>query len=311
MDPSNYDSLSNDAESSAETLYIMLHQEQTTYASRDYLSRSHHLHQELSSETMVSASDRTKLVDWCYDVVDSCEFNRENVAIAMDTVDRFLSIPSEVAKEALEDRRLFQLVAMTALYLAIKTNEQVVLGSCFFAKMSSMYTKQEIESMERAMLNGLCWRLCAPTSIQIAHHILSIILPQVSLDELTWGFLLDEVGYQTQHSVRDYHLTTQRKSTIAVASIFNAVDQIDCENRRAVLRSLIGIVNEDFDPPRKLIAVRNKLQDAVSCDEISLDSDEESASVTSKANEDINHHTSLRDVSLYEDAKKEHDIFQC
>ena len=78
------------------------------------------------------------------------------------------------------------------------------------------YSIHDIEDMELSILQSLSWRIYAPTSIQIAHSILSLILPHhINLRESTWGFILDEVRYQTEHSVRDYYLCIQRPSTVA------------------------------------------------------------------------------------------------
>ena len=91
------------------------------------------------------------------------------------------------------------------------------MSSAFFADMSrGDYSKDDIEDMELNVLQSLSWRINGPTSIQIAHSILSLVLPcHTNLRESTWGFILDEVRYQTEHAVRDYYLCIQRPSTIA------------------------------------------------------------------------------------------------
>ena len=304
MSPTIHESLFKDATSSAETISVMLQQEQTAYAAGDYFYRP-------QQECIVTESDRVKIVDWCYSVVDKCEFDRETVALAMEMVDRFLSIPGPIVQEALSDPRQYQLVAMTALYISIKTNEQVAFGSGYFAEIShGEYTKQDIETMERAMLDGLHWRVCAPTSVQFSHHLLSLVMPQVSLDDRTWGFVLDEVRYQTEHSVRDYYFSIRRKSTVAVAAISNAVDQIDSGDRQSILRALLSIVNEDFASPRELLSARNRLQDSVSGNEALPDEDEDEDDQTSMASEDLSeatnepgqeHRVSIRAVDMYDD----------
>lgn len=279
MSPSIYESLAKHAAASAESLYAMMHQEQTTYKmSCDYL------HPPTSTEPMINESDRVKIVDWCYSVVDQCKFDRETVAISMEMVDRFLSTPSAIARDALRDRKRFQLVAITAMYVAIKTNEQMAFGSGSFAKMSrGIYSKEDIEAMERSMLDGLSWRVCAPTSIQMAHHILSLALPYVDLEETTWAFILDEVRYQTEHAVRDYYFASKRPSTVAVAAIFNTLDQVKPEERQAILRALLSILNEGFDSPRDLFAARNRLMDAVAGNEALSDDD----TVLSEATQEV------------------------
>ena len=86
------------------------------------------------------------------------------------------------------------------------------VSSTFFADMSrGDYSIHDMEDMELSILHSLSWRINGPTSIQIAHSILSLVLPHhTNLRESTWAFILDEVRYQTEHSVRDYYLSIQR-----------------------------------------------------------------------------------------------------
>jgi hypothetical protein len=70
---------------------------------------------------MITAADRMALVDWCYNIVDSCQCPRETVAMTMGMVDAFLSMPSSTADaarasdEALHNQHKFQLLTIAAL----------------------------------------------------------------------------------------------------------------------------------------------------------------------------------------------------
>eukprot|EP01083_Nonionella_stella_P003012 8579_1 len=128
--------------------------------------------------------------------------------------DRFLSKPSRIAKGILHDPKQFHLLIVAALYTAIKTNEQVALGSSSFAAMSrGIYSMKEIEAMELTILRGLSWCIYAPTSIQMAQCILSLVLPHVHLEDSIWSDILDKVKYQTERATRDYYFAAQRRST--------------------------------------------------------------------------------------------------
>ena len=67
------------------------------------------------------------MIAWYHQVLDHCSFSRENGGIAAYLLDMYLSasggIEGEMAVKARVDRREFQLVSMTALFLAIKMNE--------------------------------------------------------------------------------------------------------------------------------------------------------------------------------------------
>ena len=67
------------------------------------------------------------MISWYHQVLDHCSFSRENGGIAAYLLDMYLSPQEgregEAAMKARVDRREFQLVSMTALFLAIKMNE--------------------------------------------------------------------------------------------------------------------------------------------------------------------------------------------
>ena len=78
----------------------------------------------------------------------------------MQMVDRLLSKPGFPVRDYLNDRTQYQLLTMAALYIAIKFNEQVELGSGLFAAMScGVHTAKDIENMELTILQGLEWRI--------------------------------------------------------------------------------------------------------------------------------------------------------
>ena len=140
------------------------------------------------------------------------------------------------------------------------------VSSAFFADMSrGDYSVDDIENMELDILHSLSWRIYAPTSIQIAHGILSLVLPHhIHLKESTWGFILDEVRYQTEHSVRDYYLCIQRPSTIAMAALLNTLNQLNKKVRKAILHTLFSVVKkqQQFDSLDIILIATNRLSEA-------------------------------------------------
>jgi hypothetical protein len=231
------------------------------------LSHEGYLHP--SDPNIISADDRRKLVDWCYAVVDHCQLSRETVASAMDMVDRFLSMPSNsvdaarVSDEALRDESKFQLLTVAALYSSIKVHERVAVSSDLFAEICRQaYTAQEIEDTERILLSGLSWRCHAPTAHQIGLSILSLLLPYVDIPEVTWGFLIDEMKYLTELAVRDYYFSTQRRSTIALAAIFNVIRDMSTKERQEILGAFLCVIMDcfEFDHSKHIAAARTRLQ---------------------------------------------------
>ena len=266
MQSNIYETLSRDTVAVAESLSVMINKEQAIYRISDYLLP---LVSSSCSSSAITESDRTQIVDWCYSVVDLVEFERETVMVAMGIVDRFLSKPSSSTTYFLQDRVQFQLLSLTALYIAIKTNELQAFGSDLVAAVSNgLYSVKDVEAMELTILQGLEWRIFAPTSIQLAHQILSLLLPHVRLEESMWYYILDEVRYQAKNALRDYHLSIERPSTVAMAAILNSLDRVvDSQDLQAILRTLLTIIkNGDFASTGRILSASVRLQRVITED---------------------------------------------
>ena len=190
-------------------------------------------------------------------------------------VDRFISVSvgpaalwdakSDTAKageKAMRSRRLFQLLALAALYSSIKRVHGISSSDLLTDIISycDVYSKEEIETMERTLLKGLSWRYSTHTPYQVGYSIFSLLVPHVNLPEDAWCFLLDEIKHQTEHAVRDYYFSTQRPSTIALAAIFNAVECIAPNYQNAVGACVRRIVETyEFDQESIITMSRNRL----------------------------------------------------
>ncbi|KAL7531977.1 hypothetical protein ACHAXR_004348 [Thalassiosira sp. AJA248-18] len=244
-----YDCLIQDTSSAVDSFLVLLQKEQRCNC--------------FKQNSLVTESDRMKMVDWCYKIAEISQSDSENVSMAMQMVDRFLSKSSGSTQVYLNDRSRFQLLVITALYIAIKVNDSMALGSDVVSEMSGMYSVQEIEAMELTILQVLDWRIFAPTSIQMAHNILSLLLPHVTLEESMWGLILEEVRYQTEYAVRDYYFSTQLPSTVALAAIFNALDRFDSNVSQSILlalQALLFVMDERFAPPPEVFAAKDRLK---------------------------------------------------
>ena len=247
----------------AESLSVMMNKERTIYRKRDYLNDS----SSTVKGVRLDEEDRTKMVDWCYNVVDSCQLERESVAIAMEMVDRFLSNKtSATAMDVRHDRIQFQLLTLTALYVSIKINMKVALGSDFFSCISrELYPVKDIEAMELKLLKELSWCISAPTCVQMAHHIIALLSMHVTFDEAMWANILNEVEYQAECAVRDYYFVSQRPSTVAMAAIFNTLDRFEKHESQDIIHAVLSVMKtvEEFESIEVILATRSKLHSLV------------------------------------------------
>jgi hypothetical protein len=153
-----------------ERLETLLHVEDTSYRTLDYLSPSYQqsLQQQYqidpssfdlqsaftttnsstssSSQSGINEVWREKICEWSYQVIDHFDFSREIASISIHYLDRFLATTPV-------NKKLFQLVAMTALYLAIKIYEPGNLSMKSMIELSrGFFSPSQMEEMEMAIL---------------------------------------------------------------------------------------------------------------------------------------------------------------
>ena len=87
----------------------------------DYLCQTY---LELSADDTEIDVDacRSKMCQWIYQVVDCTRLQRETAAVAVSYLDRFMCTTSSSAYKARYDRKEYQLVALTSLYLHSNKN---------------------------------------------------------------------------------------------------------------------------------------------------------------------------------------------
>lgn len=252
MTPSESDSASLQSSSAmsigevADRLKVMQRQECTSYKSRDYIDdsssssscsppprrrrrRQDEELQERKRDHNIDRDCRAKMSEWCYQVSDFCKFQRETVAIGMNYLDRFLATSSPRAQRALRDKKEFQLVAMTTLYIAIKLFEPLAMDAGLLSQIShGCYTESEIVEMEQVILKSLAWRMNGPTTHAFLNHIMALLPSSAyGYDESTAMSLLDISKFQAEIAVTDYDLSLQKPSTVALAAILNSIEGIE------------------------------------------------------------------------------------
>ena len=251
-----------------DALHAMMEQD-ITHTCRDYLNDGDCISEDevLTSDDHVSESsqkltveDRAQIVDWCYSLIDLCQLARSNVVMAMSIADRFMSNPNGLLvsqftpysfspQEIMYDRTMFQLLAVSALYTTIKINEQVIFSAENFADATQgVYTAEEIEAMERTILECLAWKVSAPTALEVGCTVLELMTPQVQdvidVNNDLMGSIIDDFAFQTECAVRDYHLvTTERTSTIAIMALLNAIKYNENTSKAAQQRFLNALSN--------------------------------------------------------------------
>mmetsp|Transcript_21291 Transcript_21291/g.25349 ORF Transcript_21291/g.25349 Transcript_21291/m.25349 type:complete len:320 (+) Transcript_21291:33-992(+) len=266
-----------------ERIAAMCRQEQTHYTCANYLSSEYQLEQtrNLPSSSLIftsltkysRASDisssgssssgglneiwREKICEWSYQVVDHFDFNREIVAISLSYLDRFLATRQV-------NKKIFQLAAMTTLYLAIKLFETGTLQMTSLIELSRGYfTVEHIAVMEATILRSLSWHVHPPTTLAITRHLIQL-LPNECERSLRHD-IMELSRFLSELSVCDYYFVTRKPSSIAIASLMNAIDGIDhhrlsAKQRLEFINNISSISHLDCYSD-EVVECRNRLQD--------------------------------------------------
>jgi len=215
---------SNEETSDSESiLKVMTRQEENFYTIDDYFRKS----PTHSSEDIhpVDADARQRIAKWCTGVIEAFNCQTEIAEIAMSCLDRFVS--TENGKTILLDRSEYQLAALTALYTSVKIHNSTALSPVLMAQLSRhQYNENEIEVMERRMLDAIQWRVNPPTAMAFARAYLDMSPVWKGLDAHTQDIILELVHCQINLSIVNFELSTSKASHIAIASLLNATKSI-------------------------------------------------------------------------------------
>ncbi len=226
---------------------VLRKQEETTYKCIDYLSQDFQQCQAMQEESMqnclgrvrpdatfMNETWRDKICEWAYNIVDYFNYDRELVFICMNYLDRY-------AMKRRVDTKTYQLAAITALFLVVKTYEprssSRMLDVSSLAKLSqSTFSEETIIAMEMELLQMLQWNLYPPTAYTFATHLNKMLFdithdledcpkPSSSVNEE----VTELTRFLTELSVCDYFFVTHLPSTVGIASLLNAIDVVGHE----------------------------------------------------------------------------------
>jgi len=191
---------------------------------------------EQQQQPSITPVSRAKIVQWLYDCVDYLELSRECVAVAAGYVDRFMSSSSKVVAEARNDATVYQLVAVSAIFLAAKQDSNFAVGAVdadILTKVShGSYSVDEILTMENALLGALDWRLCDPTASGMASHLIALLARRQRRSDDRLSSVVDFARLQIELSVADYETSVlHRPSEVALAAVLNSMELLDFTSR--------------------------------------------------------------------------------
>ena len=168
----------------------------------------------------VDMSCRKAMVDWCFQVADTLQFNHETVGLAMSFLDRYLSSRRGRSHEALACRKKFQLASITCFYTAVKTYEPVEIGVNLLVKMCrGFYSEADIISMESDILFALDWRVSAPTPMDFVRQFAELLPAKSS------SFINQNAECYMDKVTKDMNSSFFRPSVIGAGCMISTLSQ--------------------------------------------------------------------------------------
>ena len=217
-------------------------------------------------QNRINVACRSSMMQWMQTVVSFIGFEPETVEIAMSYLDRFLQTPQ--GQDATECRTIFQLCAMTALYVAVKINCAEALTPKLLAELSQgSFEADQFETMEQLMLSALEWRVNPPTGASFVRETFEILPESLFADEEIRQTVLDTAQVQVDWALGDYELVTVKKSVVAFAAVANSLERqgIRVFNLQQFLESTLESSNScslDFDM-KEVSLIRKALCEAL------------------------------------------------
>lgn len=229
-----------------ERIDVLLKQELTVYKTVDYLAPEYQSRLLLSpspegavvesssvgtssSSSSISGINefwREKICEWSYQVIDHFDFSREVVSISIHFLDRFLATRAV-------NKKMFQLSAMTTLFLAIKLYEPGKISMNSMIELSRGYFMvEQMVAMEMSILRALSWQVHPPTAYCFCKHLL-FLLPYSTVTMDVRHDILELACFLTELSVIDYFFVAHRPSSVALAALLHSLEELPSVSRSA------------------------------------------------------------------------------
>jgi hypothetical protein len=170
---------------------------------------------------------REMIVQWCYNVVDHIQVDREIVYVAINILDRFLasqaSTPISSKTQAYQtDRKDYEAAVMASLLITLKLQGISSLSISDLVKMSrNAVSSKDILRAGEAVVQSLTWNKEVPTAATFARALINI-LPS-SVDAAKKQLLFEECIYSIELSVFDKECSNELPSLLAWAILENAM----------------------------------------------------------------------------------------
>jgi Cyclin, N-terminal domain len=163
---------------------------------------------------------REKVVQWCYDLIDSLQENRAVVYVALNILDRYSSF---LSKSSPVDEQTYELASMSSVFLAVGIAGAGVLRLPDLISMSRLGLRvQDIVAMGTSVVGALSWEHRFVTPFDFFTDLLSLV-PSLSNDPTRQRSLHEAACYMAEIAVFDISLSANKASEIAIAAVLSSL----------------------------------------------------------------------------------------
>jgi Cyclin, N-terminal domain len=171
---------------------------------------------------------RSRMLTWCYEIIDYCKLNRESIEIMSRNLDRFFARSPETQ----QDREMFQLASITCLYTTVKIHESNTIELRAISKICrGKFSERDIMNMERKILHTLSWQIHPPTAKAFVVRLMFLI-PMDILSEAETRNIFDLANFQVELSILIPSLIGTNASTVAIAALINSMALMNMPSER-------------------------------------------------------------------------------
>jgi hypothetical protein len=209
-----------------------------------------------SNDQNVTERCRRRTCEWMHGICDYFDLNREIAAIATFYVDRYFTLVN--SPDAPITTRLYQLVALTSLFIAIKTHgelkhhdeenqDHAEFNISFCAQLSrNQFTLKEIEQCEQSLLCTLDWHVNPVVPSCVIDALINYLPPSLRADSDATLYVYECSKHLSELSISIPALSIDRKpSVVAYASILYALEKCDSDLHVPLLQSEFRAVVQD------------------------------------------------------------------
>ncbi|TVU34727.1 hypothetical protein EJB05_16575 [Eragrostis curvula] len=166
----------------------------------------------IDAQVEINSKMRAILADWIIEVHHKFELMPETLYLTMYIIDQFLSLQPVL-------RRELQLVGVSAMLIACKYEEIWAPEVNDFILISdSAYTREQILSMEKGILNRLEWNLTVPTPYVFLVRFLKAASSDIKNDKE----MEHMVFFFAELSLMQYGMVTRLPSMVAASAVYAA-----------------------------------------------------------------------------------------